>query len=120
MRDYEAAEQLLLTEVPLDFLRTTLGDVERNLLACYDQLGRGADAARAAERLSWTAGSNEDVKRLSFRLGNCWNSNQQRRDAHGEKKVTEFAQREGSHRLRYGILFLEFLNGTLCSLNHFH
>jgi hypothetical protein len=67
VRDYEAAEQLLLAEVPLDFLRTTLGDVERNLLACYDQLGRGADAARAAERLSWTAGSNEDMKRLTER-----------------------------------------------------
>jgi hypothetical protein len=62
--DYEAAEQLLLTDVPLEFLRVTLGDVERNLLACYDQLGRAADAARAAERLSWTAGSNEDMKRL--------------------------------------------------------
>lgn len=63
-RDYEAAEQLLLNEVPFDFLRATLGDVERNLLACYDQLGRAVDAARAAERLSWTAGSNEDMKRL--------------------------------------------------------
>jgi hypothetical protein len=50
--------------VPLDFLRATIGDVERNLLACYDQLGRAADAARAAERLSWAAGSNEDMKRL--------------------------------------------------------
>jgi len=63
-RDYEAAEQLLMTDVPFDFLRATLGDVERNLLACYDQLARGADAARAAERLSWTAGTNEDMKRL--------------------------------------------------------
>jgi len=63
-RDYEAAEQLLFDEVPLDVLRTSIGDVERNLLACYDQLGRGADAARAAERLSWAAGSNEDMKRL--------------------------------------------------------
>lgn len=63
-RDYEAAEQLLLTDVPFDFLRATLGDVERNLLACYDQLGRADDAARAAERLSWTAGSNDDMKRL--------------------------------------------------------
>jgi hypothetical protein len=66
-RDYEAAEQLLLNEVPLDFLRTTLGDVERNLLACYDQLGRAADAGRAAERLSWAAGSTEDMKRLMDR-----------------------------------------------------
>ena len=66
-RDYEAAEQLLMTDVPFDFLRATLGDVERNLLACYDQLARGADAARAAERLSWTAGTNEDMKRLMDR-----------------------------------------------------
>jgi hypothetical protein len=63
-RDYEAAEQVLMNEVPLEVLRHNLGDVERSLLACYDQLGRAADAARAAERLSWTAGSNEDVKRL--------------------------------------------------------
>jgi hypothetical protein len=63
-RDYEAAESLLLNEVPLDVLRTTLADVERNLLACYDQLGRSADAARAAERLAWTPGTNEDMKRL--------------------------------------------------------
>ena len=63
-RDYEAAEQILLSDVPFDFLRATLGDVERNLLACYDQLARPADAARAAERLSWTAGTNEDMKRL--------------------------------------------------------
>ena len=66
-KDYEAAEQILLNEVPLDFLRTTIGDVERNLLACYDQLGRAADAARAAERLSWAAGSSEDMKRLMDR-----------------------------------------------------
>jgi len=63
-RDYEAAEQILLAEVPLDFLRTSIGDVERSLLACYDQLGRAADAARAAERLGWAAGSSEDMKRL--------------------------------------------------------
>jgi hypothetical protein len=54
----------LLNEVPLDVLRTTLADVERNLLACYDQLGRPAEAARAAERLAWTPGTNEDMKRL--------------------------------------------------------
>src|SRR5262249_42475494 len=63
-RDYEAAEQVLLNEVPLDVLRSTIGDVERNLLACYDQLGRKDDAARAAERLGWAAGSSEDMKRL--------------------------------------------------------
>ncbi len=63
-KDYEAAEQLLLVDVPMDVLRTTLADVERALLACYDQLGQAGDASRAAERLSWTAGSNEDIKRL--------------------------------------------------------
>ena len=63
-RDYEAAEALLFNEVPMDVLRTSIGDVERNLLASYDQLGRNEDAARAAERLSWAAGSNEDMKRL--------------------------------------------------------
>ncbi|MDB4969991.1 MAG: hypothetical protein JWN44_5680 [Myxococcales bacterium] len=63
-RDYEAAEGLLLNEVPLEVLRSSLADVERSLLACYDQLGRPADAARAAERLSWTPGTNEDMKRL--------------------------------------------------------
>ena len=63
-RDYEAAEQLLLNDVPFDVMRASLADVERSLLACYDQLGRAADAGRAAERLSWTAGSNEDMQKL--------------------------------------------------------
>lgn len=73
-RDYEAAEQLLLDEVPFEVMRATLGDVERNLLASYDQLGRGADASRAAERLSWTAGSNEDMQRLvdKYRVSRAW------------------------------------------------
>ncbi len=62
--DYETAEQLLLQEVPLEVLRRQIGDVERNLLACYDQLGKGVEASRAAERLGWAAGSNEDMKRL--------------------------------------------------------
>jgi hypothetical protein len=64
VKDYEAAETILWNEVPLDFLRQHLGDIERNLLASYDQLGRSDDAARAAERLTWAAGSNEDMKRL--------------------------------------------------------
>jgi hypothetical protein len=64
VKDYEAAETILFNEVPLDFLRTHLGDIERNLLASYDQLGRSDDAARAAQRLSWAAGSNEDMQRL--------------------------------------------------------
>lgn len=63
-RDYEAAERILLEEVPFSLLVHALGDVERKLLACYDQLGRSADAARAAERLSWTPGSHEDVAPL--------------------------------------------------------
>ncbi|HEX4461345.1 MAG TPA: hypothetical protein VIA18_25365 [Polyangia bacterium] len=73
-RDYEAAETVLLNEVPLTVLRQQLGDVERSLLACYDQLGRPADAARAAERLSWAAGSNEDMKRLvdKYPLARTW------------------------------------------------
>lgn len=73
-RDYEAAEALLLNDVPMEILRGTLGDVERNLLACYDQLGRAADAARAAERLSWTAGSNADMQRLvdKYAVSHAW------------------------------------------------
>ncbi len=63
-KEYEAAEQLLSTDVPFLVTQQKLGAVERNLLVCYDQLGRHDDAARAAERLSWTAGSNEDVKTL--------------------------------------------------------
>jgi hypothetical protein len=73
-RDYEAAETVLLNEVPLTVLRQQLGDVERSLLACYDQLGRSADAARAAERLSWAAGSSDDMKRLidKYPLTRAW------------------------------------------------
>src|SRR5205807_3501019 len=63
-RDYESAEQLLLSEVPFVVTQRRLAAVERNLLVCYDQLGRADDAARAAERLSWTAGSNEDLQTL--------------------------------------------------------
>ncbi len=64
VRDYETAESLLLSEVPFVVTQRKLGAVERNLLVCYDQLGRADDAARAAERLTWTAGSNEDVAPL--------------------------------------------------------
>ena len=73
-REYEAAEQLLLTDVPIPVTQQRLGAVERNLLVIYDQLGRTEDAARAAERLSWTAGSNEDVKALLGRHlhGRAW------------------------------------------------
>jgi hypothetical protein len=63
-RDYETAEQLLLEDVPLVVTQRRLAAVERNLLVCYDQLGRADDAARAAERLGWTAGTNDDVAAL--------------------------------------------------------
>jgi hypothetical protein len=62
VRDYEAAEQILLTEVPFSVAQTDLGGVERSLLVCYDQLGKANEAARAAERLTWTAGDTADVK----------------------------------------------------------
>jgi hypothetical protein len=67
VRDFEAAERILLEEVPIAVTQTMLGSVERSLLFCYDNLGRGADASRAAERLSWTAGTNEDVAALVAR-----------------------------------------------------
>jgi len=63
-RDLEAAEAILLGDVPISVTQERLGAVERMLLACYDQLGRGPDAARAAERLSWTAGTKDDVQNL--------------------------------------------------------
>ncbi len=63
-RDLEAAEVILLGDVPISVTQERLGAVERMLLACYDQLGRGPDAARAAERLSWTAGTKDDVQML--------------------------------------------------------
>jgi hypothetical protein len=74
VRDYEAAETILLNEVPLDVLRRMLADVERNLLACYDQLGRAREAARSAERLAWTPGSNEDMKRFldKYLVSRAW------------------------------------------------
>ncbi len=60
--DYEIAEQILLNDVPFTVAQTDLGGVERSLLVCYDQLGKPAEAARAAERLTWTAGDTLDVK----------------------------------------------------------
>jgi len=66
-RDYESAEQLLLSEVPFVVTQRRLAAVERNLLVCYDQLGRADDAARAAERLTWTAGSHDDAQALLAR-----------------------------------------------------
>jgi hypothetical protein len=63
-RDYQAVEEILLTDVPIAVTQKRLAAVERNLLACYDQLGRADDAARAAERLTWTAGTHEDVRAL--------------------------------------------------------
>jgi len=64
VKEYTEAERLLLEETPFEAAQRRLGAVERNLLVCYDQLGRGDDAARAAERLGWTAGTNDDVKAI--------------------------------------------------------
>jgi hypothetical protein len=64
VKEYEAAERMLLEETPFEVAQRRLGAVERNLLVCYDQLGRADDATRAAERLGWAAGSNEDVQKL--------------------------------------------------------
>jgi hypothetical protein len=63
-KEYALAEQLLLSETPIAVTQRRLGTVERALLAAYDQLGQGEDAARAAERLTWTAGTNDDVAKL--------------------------------------------------------
>jgi len=61
-REDEVAEKLLLEEVPFPIAQLDLGAVERGLLVCHDQLGHPMEAARAAERLTWTAGTNDDVK----------------------------------------------------------
>lgn len=60
----ESAEELLLTDVPLAVTRAQLGGIERRLLVCYHQLGRAADAARAATRLGWVGGDPGDVSAL--------------------------------------------------------
>jgi hypothetical protein len=67
IRDLEAAERLLLDEVPIAVTQARLGAVERMLLVGYDQLGRAADAARAAERLHFVAGNYDDVAPLVAR-----------------------------------------------------
>jgi hypothetical protein len=59
--EYEAAERLLFSDVPVALAQGLLGPVERGLLACYDQLGRADDAARAAERLSWSAMTDPEM-----------------------------------------------------------
>lgn len=64
---FEAAEAQLFADVPFDTLRTHLAEVERGLLAVYDQLGRNADAARAAARLRMAPGSIDDVRVLLAR-----------------------------------------------------
>jgi hypothetical protein len=61
---YVLAEQLLLEETPLSVAQRKLGTVERALLACFDQLNMPEEAARAADRLAWTAGTNDDVQKL--------------------------------------------------------
>jgi hypothetical protein len=64
VKEYAEAERLLLEETPFEVAQRRLGAVERNLLVCHDQLGNVDEAARAAERLTWTAGTNEDVQKL--------------------------------------------------------
>jgi PEGA domain len=66
---YAQAEQLLLEETSIAVTQRKLGAVERGLLVCFDQLNMPEDAARAAERLGWTAGTNEDVAKLLDKYG---------------------------------------------------
>ena len=61
---FEAAETQLFADVPLESMRARLAELERGLLAAYDQLGRGADASRAADRLHMAPGSVDDVRVL--------------------------------------------------------
>jgi hypothetical protein len=61
---YVLAELMLLEETPLSVTQRRLGAVERALLACFDQLNMPEEAARAAERIGWTAGTNDDVQKL--------------------------------------------------------
>jgi hypothetical protein len=61
---YVEAEQVLLEDAPLSVAQRRLGAVERGLLACFDQLNLPEEATRAAERLGWTAGTNDDVQQL--------------------------------------------------------
>ena len=56
----ETSERVLLDEAPFDAVRTHLAEIERMLLQVYDQLGRTADAARAAARLRMTPGTDEE------------------------------------------------------------
>jgi hypothetical protein len=63
-RDFEAAEKILLEEVPFSVERQRLAEVERGLLASYDQLGKSAQATRAVERLSFIPSAADDLKPL--------------------------------------------------------
>jgi hypothetical protein len=61
---YVQAEQVLLEDAPLSVVQRRLGALERALLACFDQLSLPEEAARAAERIGWTAGTSDDVQKL--------------------------------------------------------
>ena len=61
---FEAAERVALEALPIAVLQKKFADIERGLLASYDQLGRRDDAARAAERLSWVATAEEPARAL--------------------------------------------------------
>ncbi len=63
-RAYEAAERVALEALPLAALQKYFPEIERGLLAAYDQLGQRNDAARAAERLAWFAGADEPARAL--------------------------------------------------------
>lgn len=63
-KTYEEAEQIAFDALPLAALQKNFAEIERGLLATYDQLNRPADAARAAERLSWVVAADEPVKAL--------------------------------------------------------
>ncbi len=68
-RLFEAAEAQLFAEVPFDSMRGRIAEIERALLLTYDQLGRNADAVRAAARLQMAPGTAEDMRALIERHG---------------------------------------------------
>ncbi len=73
-REYALAERILFDETPVGVAQQRLGAVERGLLVCYDQLNQPDDAARAADRLGFTAGTNDDVQRVldRYRRDHRW------------------------------------------------
>ncbi len=61
---YEEAERLAWDALPIAALQKYFAEIERGLLASYDQLGQRLDAARAAERLSWVATADDPARAL--------------------------------------------------------